>query len=49
MSADEAYDLALKYAKGQEGYPVDKVKSIFILLFIKNYLLIKDTSKPSIT
>lgn len=31
MDVDEAYDLAFKYAKGQDGYPVDKEKSAYYL------------------
>lgn len=31
MDKDEAYDLAFKYAKGQDGYPVDKEKSAYYL------------------
>lgn len=31
MDVDEAYDLAFKYAKGQDGYEVDKEKSAYYL------------------
>lgn len=31
MDVDEVYDLAFKYAKGQDGYHVDKGKSAHYL------------------